>query len=90
VGVRNKERRASKAKDRQRHARERAARGPVDEDLLDLGVATRARWVRDKLIAALDAVDLERPGAPVAQIQALADASGKPDFAPLIDRPARD
>ena len=85
VGVRNKERRSTKAKDRQRRARERAARGPLDDDHLDLGVATRARWVHDTLIAALDAVDFDRLGAPIAQVQRLADATTKPDFAPLID-----
>ena len=85
MGLRNKQRRAAKAKDRQRNARERAARGPVDADLIDLDVATRARWVHDKLIGALNAVDLERPDAAIAQAQALAHATGKPDFAALID-----
>jgi len=85
VGIRNKERRAAKAKDRQRRARDRAARGQVDDDPLDFGVDARAWWVHDTLIAALNAVDLDRPGAPIAQVQTLADATRKPDFAPLID-----
>jgi hypothetical protein len=88
VGVNNRERRAAKAKDRQRRARAQAAsHSPVEQDYgpHDFGVATRARWVHDKLIAALTAVDLERPGASIAAVQVLADATRKPDFAPLID-----
>jgi hypothetical protein len=85
VGVRNKERRAAKAKARQRRARERATSGPLDDDHLDFGVATRVWWVHDTLIAALNAVDFDQLGAPIAQVQSLADATTKPDFAPLID-----
>jgi hypothetical protein len=85
VGVRNKERRAAKAKERQRRARERAARDPLDDDHLDLGAATRARWVHDTLVAALDTVDFDQRGAPVAGAQSLADAATRPDFGPLID-----
>lgn len=85
MGVRNKKRRAAKANDRHRRARERAARGSVDDDLVGLGVATRARWVHDTLVAALKAVDLERPDAPIAQVLTLAEATRRPDFAPIID-----
>ena len=85
MGLKNKQRRAAKAKDRQRRARERAAPGPADEDLFDLGTFTRNRWVHDKLIAALDAVDFERPAVPNAKVQALADARGRPDLAAYID-----
>src|SRR5262249_40128242 len=85
VGVRNKERRAAKAKDRQRRAQERAARGPLDDDPFDLGHVTRNRWIQDTFIAALSAVDLDRPGSASVHIRALADATRRPDFAPLID-----
>jgi hypothetical protein len=86
VGVRNKERRAAKAKDRQRRTRERMARQPVDPDLVEFGVAASLRWVQDMVLAALSAVDLDRPDASLAPVRALAEATGKPDFAPLIDQ----
>ena len=87
MGVKNRERRASKAKDRQRRARERAAGVPAHEDDSppDFSTATRTRWVRDRLIAALDSVDLDRTDGPAAEVSALVHASRMPAFASLID-----
>jgi hypothetical protein len=44
MGVRNRQRRAVKAKDRQRRARERVAHGTFDDGRSDVGEATRALW----------------------------------------------